>query len=112
MARTYHLTNAEKIWYNTRRQPNEGENVDTQKIEIEKIAFKLAEIEREYTATPGISSIAGAFALYIAHDAGAEVTGLMDIIEQTKVSPLISRFLIDRLSDHWDKYCQIGRAHV
>ena len=86
--------------------------MDTQKIEIEKIAFKLAEIEREHTATPGISSIAGAFALYIAHDAGAEVTGLMDIIEQTKVSPLISRFLIDRLSDHWDKYCPLLTAYT
>ena len=86
--------------------------MDTHKIEIEKIAFRLAEIEREYTATPGISSIAGAFALYIAHDAGAEETGLMDIIEQTKVSPLISRFLIDRLSDHWDKYCPLLTAYT
>jgi len=86
--------------------------VDTHKVEIEKIAFRLAEIERDYTATPGISAIAGAFALYIAHDAGAGATELNEIIERTKTSTLVAHFMIDRISDHWDKYCPLLTAYT
>lgn len=69
----------------------------------EKIEKTLLEIERAYTSSPTASVVIGAYILYIAHNT-PDVTDLKGILDANKVSPLICRVAMDRISGHWDKY--------
>lgn len=70
---------------------------------VEKIGFVLADIEREYTATPFVSAVCAAYVLYIAHKTPDE-TELKGILTANKVSSSLARTITDRIGDHWEKY--------
>ena len=70
---------------------------------IEKIEMTLMEVERAYTSSPITSVVIGAYVLYIAHNT-PDMTDLKDILVANNVSPFLSRVVIERIGEHWDKY--------
>lgn len=77
--------------------------MENHKAEADRLALKLADIERNYTSSPCFSAICGAFALYLAQDA-RETSDLVEILKKNKVSESVFAFVTDRIADHWDRY--------
>lgn len=74
-----------------------------------KIETTLMVIERGHTATPYISVVCGAYVLSIAAEHSG-VTELDELLKVGRVSDNLSRFIKDRLYDHWAKYLPLLTA--
>ena len=77
--------------------------MENSNVEIERLAWKLADIERSYTSSPCFSAICGAFAMYLAQDT-RETTDLVEILKTNQVSESVFALVTDRIADHWDRY--------
>lgn len=77
--------------------------MENRNTEVERLAWKLADMERNYTSSPCFSAICGAFAMYLAQDA-RETTDLIDILKKNEVSESVFALVTDRIADHWDRY--------
>lgn len=66
-------------------------------------AYKLLDIEREYTSSPLISAVFAAYALAIGTDT-PEANSIEEVLEFAKVSSFARKAIMERLGDHWDRY--------
>lgn len=78
--------------------------------ETVRLAWKLADMERNYTSTPYFSAICGAFAMYLAHDT-RDTTDLCEILKRNEVSESVFALVMDRINDHWNCYLPLLTAY-
>ena len=69
----------------------------------EKISGELSALEREFSSSPFISAVFGAFVLYIAHNC-PERTELKDILLANHISNALSEVITEEIGGHWDRY--------
>ena len=84
--------------------------MENRSAEVEKLAWKLVDVERGYTSSPYFSAICGAFAIYLAHDV-REATELSEILRKMEVTDSVRSLVIDRIGDHWDRYLPLLTAY-
>lgn len=73
-------------------------------VEIMNVILKrLTAVEKKYTAMPVVGAICAAYVLYLAKRF-PECTDARNILEKAGTSSLLSRYILDKVEDHWNEY--------